>query len=136
MVLRVRKIDVNSALIYAHAQALQKSNAKYPFFKSGVKSMSIPTGLVNFTWDNVFQGIIPNKCVIGFVNSRAVAGDYKLSPWNFHHYNITQISVSVDGIPCWGHPLRLNINAAEGVNTIEALIAMNISTGKWKKGGS
>jgi hypothetical protein len=35
----------------------------------------------------------PNKVVIGFVSGKAVSGDYKLNPFSFKHYDLSEISL-------------------------------------------
>ncbi|CAC5359304.1 unnamed protein product [Mytilus coruscus] len=45
--IKVCKIRVNPAIIYAHSLALQKSNAKYPFTKSAIKHLSLVKGSTN-----------------------------------------------------------------------------------------
>ena len=121
----------NPAVIYAHAQVLESTNAKYPFIKTEVKMMAIPRGQVNFTWDNCVNGIRPLRCVIGFVNSLAVSGAYTLNPWNFQHYNLSQITLSLDGLPVGGNPLRLSFDDDNGISTVPALVNLLETTGKW-----
>jgi len=103
MYLNICKITCTPGLIYGHAKILEKVPAKYPYINTDVKMMAIPQGQVSFTWNNVFQDVRPKKIIIGFVSSRAVAGDFKLSPWNFQHFNLNQIAVMVDGNPVSGN---------------------------------
>ena len=42
-------------------------------------------------------GPLPKKVVFGFVNSNAFNGDYTLNPFNFEHFKLTKVSVSIDG---------------------------------------
>ncbi|KAK3104529.1 hypothetical protein FSP39_004275 [Pinctada imbricata] len=129
--MKVCKIQINPAVIYAHSQALQSTNAKYPFTKTDVKMMALAQGQVNFTWDNIFQGMRPNKIVIGFVNSQAVAGSFSLNPFSFANYNLNQITVSVDGIPAEGQPLKVNFESGNGEQTTDLLISLFRVSGKW-----
>ncbi|MEW8546475.1 MAG: hypothetical protein AB2693_23400, partial [Candidatus Thiodiazotropha sp.] len=92
---------------------------------------AISQGQVNFSYDNVFQSVRPKKIVIGFVNSRAVAGSYSLSPWNFAGYDLNQISVSVDGIPVHGNVLKMNFGSNTGADTVSALLWLLKASGKW-----
>lgn len=66
MYLRVHKVLINPAVIMGHNQMLSTTNAKYPYTKTEVKIMTIAAGNQTYTWDNVFQGLRPNKIVIGF----------------------------------------------------------------------
>lgn len=130
--LRVCKVKINPAIIYGHAEALQKTNAKYPYTKTEIKMMSIPKGQISFTWDNIFQGNRPNKLIIGLVNANAVAGNYTLNPFNFKHYNLTRISVLCDGVPVGSGSINLNYNTQEGENVIPAYINLFQVCGQWQ----
>lgn len=48
MIFKICKVQVNPAVIYAHSQVLESTNAKYYCTKTEVKMMSIPKGQVNF----------------------------------------------------------------------------------------
>ncbi|XP_033725664.1 uncharacterized protein LOC117315536 [Pecten maximus] len=129
--LRVSKVRVNPAVIYAQSQALEMTNAKYPFTQTMIKQMTIPIGATNFTYDNIFQGMRPNTVVVGFVNAAGTTGDYEENPWFFQPYDVTSIGLYVDGIPVGGTPLKLKYSATGGETTIPVLQNMLQSTGKW-----
>ncbi|KAK3107342.1 hypothetical protein FSP39_012254 [Pinctada imbricata] len=131
LVIKICKVQLNPAVIYAHAQILESTNAKYPFTKTEVKMMAIPRGQVNFTWDNCINGVRLLRCVLGFVNSLAVSGAYNLCPWHFQHYDLSQITLSLDGLPVGGNPLRLNFDDVNGITTVPALVNLMETTGKW-----
>ncbi|MES9885139.1 MAG: hypothetical protein ABW185_30225, partial [Sedimenticola sp.] len=131
IVLRICKIQLNPAVIYGHSEILKTVNAKYPFTKTEVKMFALAKGQVNVTLDNIFQGLRPNKAVVGFVSSHAVAGSYTLNPFNFKSYDINQIVLSVDGIPVGGNPIKLNFNDNEGSNCINVFTSMLECSGKW-----
>ena len=131
MVLNVCKIQVNPAVIYAHSLMLQKTPAKYPFIKSEVRMAALSQGQTSFNMDNVCQGIKPNRIIISFVKGRSVAGDYTSSPWNFEGFNLSDINVSVDGIPAYGNPIKVNFDKNTGIDCAEAFHWMLCSSSKW-----
>lgn len=133
MVLNICKTQVNPAVVYAHSQQLEKTNAKYPYVKTEVRLAAISQGQVNFNIDNVCQGIRPNKIVVAFANSQSVSGSYQTSPWNFQGFGLTELTVSIDNIPCLGNPVRLNFDATNGVDTTEAFHWLFESSKKWLK---
>lgn len=53
--LLARKIRVNPAVIYGHAEMLKNTNAKYPFSRVECRTQSIATGSTSFHWENLFQ---------------------------------------------------------------------------------
>ncbi|KAK3086351.1 hypothetical protein FSP39_017298 [Pinctada imbricata] len=131
IILKVCKLQVNPAVIYGHAEIMKSIPAFYPYTRTEVKMMAIPAGQVNFTWDNMFQGVRPNKLVIGFVESQSVAGSYSKNPFNFQHFDLNRICLYVDNVPVGGNALRLNFDSKNGVNTLPAFINMFDVMGKW-----
>lgn len=80
----------------------------------------------------MFHGKRPNKIILGFVESRAVNGDYKANPFNFENCAIQQISVYCDGLPVDGNPLKLDFDAARGSAVIRAYTNLLLTEGKWR----
>ncbi|XP_060554040.1 uncharacterized protein F54H12.2-like [Ruditapes philippinarum] len=128
-----RKIRVNPAVIYGHSKILEKQNALYPYDKVEVRSVSMSTGLTNYSWENMFQGRRPNKIILGFVKSRALSGDYKTNPFNFENCSIQQIAIYCDGLPIGGNPLKLDFDAAGGTAIMRAYTNLLLSSGKWRQ---
>lgn len=52
-----------------------------------------------FVKDNLFLGKTPKKIVIGFVETTAYQGDLEKNPFNFQHFDISEIALYKDGIP-------------------------------------
>ena len=128
---KVCKIKVNSALIYAHSQALKTTNAKYPFTKTVMKHITLMSGSSNAVLENIFQDVKPKRIIMGMTSSNAVNGDYKLNPWNFQHYDLQQITLFCDGVPVDGIPLKLDFNEDRGTSNIAAYVKMFENFGKW-----
>lgn len=95
--LTVRKVKVNPKIMLAHATILEKSTIKYPIKRVELKSFTITQGLSAKILDNVSLGPLPKKVVFGFVASNAFNGDFTLNPFNFQHFKLTKVSVSIDG---------------------------------------
>ena len=110
MYLNICKVQVNPGVIYGHNEILKSTNAKYPFTNTDVKLLAIPAGNTSFSFDQLFNTLRPNKVVIGFVSGKAVSGDNKLNPFNFKHYDLSEISLLVDGIPVGGNAMKMNFN--------------------------
>lgn len=131
MALYIGKVQVNPAVIYAQSKTLETTNAKYPYIKTEVRMSAISQGQVNFSMDNVCQGMKPNKMVVAFVESKAAAGDYQKSPWNFQGFHLSDLIVSVDGIPVLGNPVRVQFDSAGSVDTAEPYHWLIKTSGKW-----
>ncbi|MES9902023.1 MAG: hypothetical protein ABW168_04985 [Sedimenticola sp.] len=131
IVLKICKIQLNPAVIYGHSEILKTVNAKYPYTKTEIKMFALARGQVNVTFDNMFQGLRPNKVVVGFVSSQAVTGSFTLNPFNFKSYHINQIVLSVDGISVSGNPMKLNFEDSAGSNCINVFTSILECSGKW-----
>ena len=135
IVMKVCKVRVNAAIIYAHSKLLQQTNAKYPFTKSTIKHLSLVKGSTNVVLENIFQDAKPHRIIMGMTSSDSVNGDYRLNPWNFKHYDLQQITMYCDGIPIGGMPLKLDFNEERGIINVAAYDAMYESSGKWLSDG-
>lgn len=129
--LRVAKVKVNLAIMYAQNQALTSTNAKYPFTQTIVQQTTISSGGTSYTQDNIFQMMRPNFVTVGFVKATAATGAYDQNLWYFNHYNVTSIGLYVDGIPVDGSPLKLDYNSNNGQTLIPVLTNMFKATGNW-----
>ena len=96
-VLRVRHVTVSPTLHLDHEKFLEKTTAKYPISRVEVKSIAIPQGLLSLDRENVFLEVLPKRVVIMLVHSEAFHGSYAKNAFNFHHYKVTQVRVSVSG---------------------------------------
>ena len=95
--LKVCHLRVNPSIMLAHSERLSKSPAIYPFFKSNIKTYTIPSG--SFTWsiDDIFHGFVPQKILVAFVAADAYAGKLELNPFNFFHYNCNYLEFAKYG---------------------------------------
>ena len=57
--LKVCKFQVNPSIITAHAEKPKSTNAKYPFTRTEVRLISIPSGSLSFNYNNLFNGLRP-----------------------------------------------------------------------------
>jgi hypothetical protein len=72
--------------------------------------MAIPQGLLSLDRENVFLGVLPKRVVIALVHSEAYHGSYAKNAFNFHHYKVTQVVLSVNGETC--KPIQLQFGDA------------------------
>lgn len=90
-------VKVSDVVMLAHNETLNQGPVMYPFWKSVIKSFAVPKGVSTFSSDDIFHGEVPSKLILGFVESTAFTGDYKLNPFNFQHFNVNSLQLSVDG---------------------------------------
>ncbi|MEW8548440.1 MAG: hypothetical protein AB2693_33475 [Candidatus Thiodiazotropha sp.] len=130
--LLARKIKVNPAVIVAHSEMLNTTNAKYPFTRTDCRMQSIPQGSSSFHWDNLFQGQKPDRVVVCFVDSAAVSGQFGKNPFNFQNCGIKHITLFADGMPTSGAPSKLTFNPTKGSTFVRAYTDLFQNYGKWK----
>ncbi|XP_031779747.1 uncharacterized protein F54H12.2-like [Nasonia vitripennis] len=96
--LRVRRAKINPGILLAHSKALSKGTAKFPLTRVEVKSFTLHTGITGETLDNIILGQIPKRIIIGLVSNKAFNGSKKENSFNFQHFNLNYLAMSVDGI--------------------------------------
>ena len=106
--LLVRKVSILDGVQLAQAKALENDNAKYPLQRVICKTYTIPAQTQNHTQESIFTGQLPTRVVLGFVDNDAFNGSYAKNPFNFKHYNITSISLNVDGQERTLKPIECN----------------------------
>jgi hypothetical protein len=129
IVLRACMIKVSPGVILGHAKAMESQNAVYPYTRVETKSYAIGSATRNVYLDNLYQGNRPSRLVLGFVASQAFNGAYDRNPFKFHHYNVTDIRLVVDGQTVPGRPLKVDFDLLTGSNYIEAYVNMFESLG-------
>jgi hypothetical protein len=93
----VRKAHLSPSVFLAHAKALEIGNAKYTLKRIVCKTFTIPAGNLDGSQESLFSGQLPTRLVIGCVDNRAFNGAYNRNPYNFEHFNMTQLKIYLDG---------------------------------------
>ena len=104
--LLVRKVKPNVALQVSHARELEARPAKYPVTRVDTRVFSIPQGSRSISKEDVFQGGIPKRLVIGCVSNKAMNGNYQVNPFDFQHFKTDFVGVYADGQQLLGKPLQ------------------------------
>jgi hypothetical protein len=95
-VLRTRKVRLSPDVFLAQSNALETSNAVYNLDRVEVKSLTVAQGARDAN-QQIFQGQVPTRVVVGCIDSDAYNGRYAKNPFNFKHYHISKVSLQVDG---------------------------------------
>ena len=123
----VRKVKLSPSVFVAHAKALESANAKYPVRRVICKTFTVPRGNLDCSQENLFSGQLPTRLVLGCVDNDAFNGHYEKNPFNFKHYNMTQLRVYLDGQQQNIRPLDLNFETHQYIN---AYMTLYSGTGK------
>lgn len=129
--LKMAMVTVSPGVLLGHANALKESNALYPFTKGNVLNFSVPRGDSNVTLHNFCTKSVPTRIVFAMVSAEAFNGSYWKNPFNFHHYNVCNISLIVNETIVGGQPLKVNFDAetASGRDYVNAYNNMFAATG-------
>jgi hypothetical protein len=127
--LKVEMVTVAPELAIAHEAMLEKHDALYPFEMSDYKVYTIGKSDLTVCVDNLFNGRVPKTVTCVLVSSDAMNGDYGLSPYNFQHFDVNYVNLSVDGVPIpSSRPWNLDFNQDQYV---EAFVNLYKTTGQF-----
>lgn len=93
--------------------ATKRKMATYPVVRSEVRSFPLQAGLQRKEISNPFQSRVPNRMIVGMVDSRAFNGDYTRDPFCFQKFGLISIRQLVQGEEYPYETLQLNMNNAD-----------------------
>ena len=133
-VFKACKVKVDPAIILNHTNTIANQPARYNYLKTDIKMNTIPSGSSEFVWDNMWNNVRPSKVYIAFVKQAAMNGSYAINPFNFQHFNLSEIVLYVNGepTPIRGMPLDFGANQ----NYVTPLCNLYQSAEKWCKDDS
>ena len=133
-ILYVKKIELTPSVLIAINTVLNDKNAQYAITRTSPKVFTVPRGQESQHIDNAFLGEIPKRLASCVMDNDSYNGNYKNNPFNFKHYNLTQIGLSVNGEEVPFKPLKLNFDEKLFVTAYNTLFS---GTGKFHgKSGS
>jgi len=120
----VRKVKLSPTVFLAHAKALENSTAKYPIKRVVCKAFAIPQNYRDIAYEKLISGQLPTRLVVGLVDNRGFNGDRTHNSFNFQHYNLSEISVYLDGQQQHAlKPIQPNFQARQYVRAYNSLFA-------------
>ena len=93
----VRKLEVTGSVNLGIESVLSRTPAKYPLRRIEMSNMYISDGRYSVPTTPVFNGQLPRRLVIGFIEEDAFFGNQKKSPFAFKHHNVKEISIQAGG---------------------------------------
>ena len=93
----VRKMEVVGSVNMGLEAVLNRTPAKYPLRRVEMNNMYIASGRYSVPTTPVFNGQLPRRLVIGFVEEDAFFGNHRKSPFHFKNYTIKEISIQAGG---------------------------------------
>ena len=100
----------------AHVKALEVSNAKFPVTRGECKTIVISAGTRSATEEILCNGQLPKCIVVGFVTKNALNGAFNENPFQFQHFGLQHIGLTVDGKQDPMKPLKANFASGDFIN--------------------
>ena len=76
---------------------LEILKGKYPLEKTVMLTKILPTGSFGELFEDILQGLVPSKMVIGMVDAGAYSGNFQKNPLTFKLFDIEYLSFYVNG---------------------------------------
>ena len=90
-----------------HEEKFNKGlSAIIPYQQIAIKRRAFPAGLSDLSFDYCITGDIPKQMLILMINSKAYDGDFALSPFAFHHYDMESCSLRVNNRMVPNEPIK------------------------------
>lgn len=134
MSLFMKKVEVVDGINTAIETMLRTASAKYPIRRTQVTTLHITENRRSTPLNSLFSGALPRRLVVGLVDAEAARGHMAKSPFNFQHFNVTEIKVSSGTNIVPSTPYKLNF--ADGDNYMRAFVQMfeGLGTGSDDRG--
>ena len=95
--LNVCKVNVSPEVMMGHDAALEIADSIYPFSRTDIRTFNIAEGNFAMNIEDIWQGEVPSRLVVGLVKSQAYNGDYHLNPFHFEHFDVSDVGFFVNG---------------------------------------
>ena len=125
--LLVCKVKLSPVTLLAHASILREHNALYPYQKTDVRTKHLAKGSYGDTLEDIYQGQVPSRLVVGFVESESYNGSFSKNPFHFQNFNLGKIGFYVDGESVPHHPYEFDFKNCQ---YLQGLLSLYRVTGK------
>ena len=112
-------------------QGMLKRNAVYPINHSKLIDYTIPAGQRSYTRERLFPLQTPKILVVALVENDAYNGAYQKNPFNFQHFNLSEIILYRNGLGVPGRPFTPDFSAGAKhyvrsyINTMQTMSYFN-----------
>lgn len=93
----IKKVKPTAPLLLQHTEDMGKMNAVYPIERIWPKFFTLPKGVKDFDINNVCQGQLPSRVIVGLVKSDDFSGLKTSSPYKFAPHKLISISLQSNG---------------------------------------
>ncbi len=122
--LHICKVQPPPQILLSH-QTIMK--VRYFYRRRDICQLLLSAGSFSGHFENVFNHELPIFSYMVLVPSRVVQGRFDTNGYDFHHYNLTYLNVSINGKNISRGPFQMNVESSD---FIDAYMNIFRSTGK------
>jgi hypothetical protein len=104
------------------------TSMRYPIKRVVTRTFSIGQGKKDHDETNIFSGQLPTRVTVGLVDTNAYMGQLNRNPYNFQHFNCTNVTLKAGGATYPKTPL--NMDFPRGLYN-DAYFDMTVATGQY-----
>lgn len=105
----IRRHILYPSITLSHNKLLEMGNpVKYPMIENKINFFTIPKANQSFQEDNIFNGLLPSRVILGLVSNSSFVGDFLKNPFNFLHEKINSVTLMVNSMPIPCRPLNVD----------------------------
>ena len=130
-VLYAKSLKVNDSVMLKHKHVLTNNGKMiYPIRRVQMQSFTLPLNIRNHIRPNLITGQLPKRIILCMTTNKAFNGDYTCSPFRYRPFNISKLSLNVNGRSCPSRPYVFNFsNSGIGKEYSRAFRALSSITG-------
>jgi hypothetical protein len=105
----ITQVEIKSSLLLAHTNIIaKKRKAYYPVKHTQIKTFTANSGTQQISINNALFGLVPDRILIPLVKNAAFFCFTSTDLFHFHHYDMTNLVLSVNGVQHPSGPLTMD----------------------------
>ena len=130
MYIEAKMVKGRGEMLISHSKLLaENKTAMYAYPRSSLRSYMIPAGSTQFDVAQVLSDRVPALLIAGLIESEAVSGKYSKNPFQFQHFNLSEIGLYSNSMSIPGRPFTPDFAKSSFASEYSALQAMSNGQG-------
>lgn len=128
--LMVCRVTVSDEAFLAIEKNLAHVPVVYPHARTDTRTYNLGAGSYSATFEDLFQGEVPSKVIIGMVDSKSFSGDFHTNPFRFRPFDVEYMAFYVDDESVPRQPLQFDVRDCGYIEGLQSLYEV---AGKWNQ---
>lgn len=99
-ILMVKQCTISPFIVERHLKQLEHTPMKFPIKSVNMKFFTKSSGRNDLSEQNIVNGVLPEKIIVGFLDNDAFSGKINKSCFNFKDFGINTLVLRKNGTPC------------------------------------